>query len=131
MKSLGKAKEDYLREIYLMEQKGTLSSSNIAKRFRISKAAVALMLRKLKDQGLITLQRYKKPKLTKKGKRIAKNLTFKHRVLETFLLRIGVKKQRIHKEAHALEHAITLSTAKKLHSYIGSPKYDPHGEKII
>ncbi len=82
-------------------------------------------------QKLIKPAFYSSVELTKKGTLIGKKLTYKHRLIEVFLNRkLKIPKNKVHAEAHKLEHAFSDNVIKKLDRFIGHPKYDPHGVAI-
>ena len=75
--------------------------------------------------------KYGKIHFTKKGKNLAKNITFKHRVIEVFLHdMLQISKSKIHNEAHKLEHAFSNESITKLSELLGNPETDPHGKPI-
>jgi DtxR family Mn-dependent transcriptional regulator len=125
-------KEDYLRELYIIEEKGEMPSvTAVAWRLGVSKPSVSQMMRALSKEGLVRFDKYGDIKLKSKGKKIGRELTTKHRILETFLkefLKLDLKE--IHEEAHKLEHAIGDKTLAKLRELLGNPKLDPHGKEI-
>ena len=89
------------------------------------------MLRNLNNDGLIQYRRYSRIKLTKKGLNSAKNLTARHRIIETFLNEmLNINKKSIHEEAHRLEHAFSNESIEKIRVLLHNPKTDPHGKPI-
>ena len=126
------SKEDYLKAIYhLMEENHEARSVEVADYLDVTKPSVSEMLRTLGDDGFIQYRKYSKIKLTKKGFNAAKNLTARHRIIESFLkdiLKLGPKK--IHYEAHKLEHAFSDESIEKMRRLLGNPKKDPHGKLI-
>ncbi len=128
------SREDYLRAIYhLIEEEGSdeVKSVDLADFLEISKPSVAEMLENLTEDGLVDKERYSGVKLTKKGLEEAKKITFKHRVIEVFLLEfLKVDKKNLHKEAHKLEHAFSDDVVKKLSIALNHPKKCPHGSPI-
>lgn len=125
-------KEDYLRAMYIIhEQKNQLKSIDISKYLIISKASVSQMLRELKNDKLITHNNYARIEFTAKGKRLASKLTYKHRIIEIFLLdMLKMPKEKIHEEANKLEHAFSDDAIRRLSRLLGKPKKDPHGKTI-
>lgn len=125
--------EEYLRALYFLQQKkGVARGSDLARYLRISKAGVSEMLRSLSMRGLMTAKPYAPAKLTPKGLSLAKKMTFKHRVLETFLFeKLGVPAKSVHEEASRMEHVVSDSTLRRLYEFLGKPKTDPHGSPII
>ncbi len=126
------SKEDYLRGIYhLMEEKQDIKSVELADYLNITKPSVSEMLQELSKEGLITYKKYSKFKFTPKGYRIAKKLTSKHRLIETFLKNmLKIDSKNVHDEAHRLEHAFSDESIGKLRKLLGNPKKDPHGKPI-
>lgn len=130
---LTSSQEDYLRIIYnLYEENGqSISSVNIAEYLNISKAAVSKMLKKMSFENLIEMNPYSNIFFTKKGLREAKKVVYKHRIIEVFLIKIlKVDKNKMHDEAHKLEHAFSDKSIKKLANFLNNPKFCPDGKKI-
>ena len=128
-------REDYLRGIYhLMEDARTnneVKSVQLADYLSVTKASVSEMLKELDKDGMIDYRRYSKLKFTKKGHKIAKEITSKHRIIERFLTDVlKMSPKIIHDEAHRLEHAFSDESIKKLRKLLGNPKQDPHGKPI-
>lgn len=127
------SREDYLRAIYnFWEQKGrVIRSVDIAEYLDISKASVSQMLKKLAKQRQIRIKPYSYVLFSAKGLQEAKKLTYKHRIIEVFLMNVlGIDKQKIHQEAHKLEHCFSDNAIKKLAKFLNNPKYCPDGKKI-
>ena len=125
-------KEDYLRGIYhLMEDDTNVKSVDLADYLNITKPSVSEMLQQLNREGLVEYKKYSKLKFTSKGKKIAQKLTFKHRIIESFLKNmLRINSEGIHEEAHRLEHAFSDEAIEKLRRLLGNPKEDPHGKPI-
>lgn len=130
----GQSREDYLREIYSLSEKstdGAVSSVDIAQRLGISKAAVSKMLGRLRDEKLVRMTPYSRIEFTRKGRQAAAKVIFKHRIIEVFLVEVlHVDRKNIHEEAHALEHAFSDRTIRKLALFLGNPKMCPCGHDI-
>lgn len=123
--------EDYCRLIEKLDDGSGTRSTDISRDLGLSKNTVALTLQKLSLAGYISMKRYGRVRLTKRGTTIARKMNFKHRVLETFLSRkLGIGKKRIHDEACLMEHWVSDDTARRLYVFLGRPKTDPHGKKI-
>src|SRR3989338_5733706 len=125
-------KEDYLRVMHhLNDEKGVIKSSEIAVYLNISKPSVSEMLTKLYDNKLIENPSYSDIKLTKKGMAEAVKITNKHRVIERFLQdTLKISKNKVHEEAHKLEHAFSDNVLFKLNEFLNHPKTCPHGKPI-
>jgi DtxR family Mn-dependent transcriptional regulator len=126
-------KEDYLRAIFRLQEGAPdpVRAIDIARYLRLSRSTVSERLQKLAKEKMIVYPKYANLKFTKKGFDIAKNLTYKHRVIEVFLERkLGISSKEVHSEAHRLEHAMSDKVIKKLHHFLGKPQKDPHGKPI-
>ncbi len=131
-KRITQTKEDYIRAIYLFKEKSgkDIRAVELAADLGLAKSTISERLRELAAQKLIKEQ-YSAIELTKKGHDLAKMLTYKHRIIEVFLHTIlKMPKEKIHDEAHRLEHAFSDEAIKKLAKLVGNPKTDPHGEII-
>ena len=126
------SREDYLRGLYLLEEeKGQLKSIDLAHYLNVSKPSVSEMVQELNREGLISYKKYSKLKFTSKGKRIAKKLTSKHRLIELFLKNVlNINSKNVHQEAHRLEHAFSDESMEKIRKLLHNPKKDPHGKPI-
>ncbi|MCH7974004.1 MAG: metal-dependent transcriptional regulator [Bacteroidetes bacterium] len=124
--------ENYLSEIYKLEQSKTRVQTNIlAKKMDISNAAVTDMLKKLSSNGLILYERYKNIQLTKKGKDYAAVIVRRHRIWEIFLNQIvGLPWDKVHDEAHRLEHSSSDELIDRIEEMLNYPEFDPHGDPI-
>ena len=125
-------KEDYLRGLYILEEeKGKIKSIDLAHYLNISKPSVSEMVKELDKEGLLSYKKYSKINFTPKGRKLAKRLTSKHRLIELFLKNVlKIDSNNIHQEAHRLEHAFSEESISKLRKLLGNPKKDPHGKPI-
>ena len=125
--------EDYLRAIYLLEEKFSrpVKSSELAKNLNLNKSTISQRLNELQQKGWITQKPYKPVLLSEKGKKIAQNLTYKHRILELFLIEIlGFEEQHVHLEAHKLEHSCSNQVIVRIAGLLQNPKFCPHGRDL-
>jgi len=126
------SKEDYLSAIYkYREIDGTIKATRIADKLAISNAAVTDMLKKLASGGFVDYKRYKGIRLTKNGEEYAKNMVRRHRIWEVFLHQIvGMPWDKVHEEAHNLEHGASDELINKMEEMLDFPEFDPHGDPI-
>lgn len=126
------SKEDYLSVIYKSsDNKGEIKAHQIAEKLNISGAAVTDMLRKLSNEGYVEYKRYKGTKLTKSGEDYARNMVRRHRIWELFLHQVvGLPWDKVHNEAHNLEHSASDELINKMEEMLDYPEYDPHGDPI-
>lgn len=127
------AEEDYLKAIYkVAERQGNpVSTSGIAEIMQTRAASVTDMLKKLADKGLIHYERYRGVSLTKEGAKTATLLIRKHRLWEVFLVdKLGYSWDEVHDIAEQLEHIQSESLVDRLDIFLGTPRFDPHGDPI-
>jgi len=126
------SKEDYLSVIYKSaDDNGEIKANQIAEQLNISAAAVTDMLRKLSQEGYVNYKRYKGTKLTKSGEEYARSMVRRHRIWELFLHQIvGLPWDKVHDEAHNLEHSASDELINRMEEMLDYPEYDPHGDPI-
>lgn len=126
------SKEDYLSEIYKNEDaNGQIKANLIAEKLQISNAAVTDMLKKLKREGNIKYEPYRGIELTSRGREFAQNMVRRHRIWEVFLHQIvGLPWDKVHDEAHHLEHSGSDELINKMEEMLNFPAFDPHGDPI-
>jgi DtxR family Mn-dependent transcriptional regulator len=126
------SKEDYLSVIFKYRSpEGSIKPNIIAEKLNISNAAVTDMLRRLADSGEVKYEKYKGIKLTAKGEEFAKITVRRHRIWEVFLHKVlGMPWQKLHSEAHRLEHSSSDELVGRLEEILEFPQFDPHGEPI-
>jgi DtxR family Mn-dependent transcriptional regulator len=125
--------EIYLKAILKLSAgpETTVSTNAIAAQVHTSAASVTDMLKRLAEKELITYQRYQGARLTEQGIRIATYLLRKHRLWKVFLVqKLGMSWDVVHDIAGELEHIRSTSLIDQLDSFLGFPKFDPHGDPI-
>jgi manganese/iron transport system permease protein/iron/zinc/copper transport system permease protein len=68
--------------------------------------------------------------LTQEGRREAQRLLRAHRLWEAYLDQVGTPREKLHKQAHRLEHIHTPEAIDYLDDKLGHPLRDPHGAEI-
>ena len=126
------SKEDYLSTIFKFQnQSGEIKPIAIAKKLEVSQAAVTDMLKKLAVDRYILYEKYKRIRLTRLGEEFARNMVRRHRIWEVFLQKvIGMPWEKVHQEAHKLEHSSSDNLIDRLEELLRYPEFDPHGDPI-
>jgi len=126
------SKEDYLSIIYkFQDAAGEIKPNVIAEKLQISQAAVTDMIKKLAKDKFILYEKYKGIRLTIRGGDYARNMVRRHRIWEVFLMKIiGLPWDKVHDEAHRLEHSSSDDLVDRLEKILGFPEFDPHGDPI-
>jgi DtxR family transcriptional regulator, Mn-dependent transcriptional regulator len=127
------SEENYLKAIFHVGKEGheKVSVTAISEALDINPASVIDMLKKLVAKKMITYEKTRGAKLTSNGKAIAISIIRKHRLWEVFLQeKLGYAWDQVHEIAEQLEHIHYPDLAERLDKFLGSPKYDPHGDPI-
>lgn len=129
---LSRSREDYLKALYALADSGAAATNaRLAERLRVSAPSVTNMLARLAEEGLVTRTAGGGARLTSRGRRAALAVVRRHRVLETFLVRVlGFDWSEVHGDAEVLEHAISDRVLAALDRIMGHPSEDPHGHPI-
>ncbi|MBI2445013.1 metal-dependent transcriptional regulator [Candidatus Micrarchaeota archaeon] len=124
--------EDYVRGVYYLQKtQGAAKPSDLAKRLDVSKNTVTLMVQKLAEKGLLRYKPYADIELTAEGQKLAKKLTYKHRLIELFLAKVlHVPAGEVHEEACRLEHDFSKTSIHSIEKLLGHPRTDPHGQPL-
>lgn len=129
---ISSAMQDYLKIIYELQEVGEApTTSAIAQRLAIAPGSVTNMVKRLAKQQLVDHEPYYGVKLTTEGEEAAAEIVRHHRLIERFLAEIlSVPWDRVHEEAHELEHATSSYLAERMAELLGNPTTDPHGRAI-
>jgi DtxR family transcriptional regulator, Mn-dependent transcriptional regulator len=111
MKKTSKAIEDYLEALLMLEEKKTLLDiSSVAALLKVSMPAASQMMSELKKRGLIEKQPYGDIFFTDKGRKIAKEVYHRHKILWKYLVSIGVSSETAEQDCCQIEHVISSET---------------------
>lgn len=125
-------KENYLKALYFLDQKGdSISISDLGKEMNVSKPTVNGMVKKMEAMGWIQYEKYKPITLTSEGRKEAALVIRKHRLTEMFLVQImGFGWEEVHDIAEEIEHVKSESFFDRMEEILGFPTRDPHGSPI-
>ena len=132
MGTLTRSKQDYLKALYALGPNGaTITTSSLAVRLGVSAPSVTNMLGRLAKEKLISHTPRAGARLTARGRRAAIEMVRRHRILETFLVRVlGLDWSLVHEDAEVLEHHISERVLEAIDRLVGHPAEDPHGHVI-
>lgn len=100
--------EDYLEQILmLLEKKGHARSVDIAAGLNVSKPSVSVAMKKLRENGYITMSDDSMISLTDKGYAIARKIYDRHQALTKYLIQIGVPEEIAREDACKIEHDLS------------------------
>ena len=130
---ISQAEENYLKAIYkINEREGKSANTNaISAAMNTTAASVTDMLKRLAEKEFINYEKYKGVTLTTEGARTATALVRKHRIWEVFLCdKLGYSWDECHDLAEQLEHIHSADLIDRMDTFLGKPKFDPHGDPI-
>lgn len=107
--------EDYLEAILkIKEQKGNVRSIDIASELGFSKPSVSIAMKRLRENGYITMDDNNMISLTDMGRRVATKIYTREKELTLFLENLGVDSEIAQKDACKMEHDISEETFMKI-----------------
>jgi DtxR family Mn-dependent transcriptional regulator len=132
MRKLTRSKQDYLKALYALSPDGQgVAPSLLAKRLAVSAPSVTNMLARLVEARLVLHRPRAGARLTPEGRRRAMEMVRRHRILETFLVRVlGLDWSVVHEDAEILEHHFSDRVLGAIDRLVGHPAEDPHGHLI-
>ena len=127
------AADDALTTIYRLshDEQEEVIAARVAERLGIKPASVAGMMRRLKRDGLVAIDRRKRISLSRDGFERAEQMVRRHRLAECLLVdALGLEWWRAYEEAHLMEHAISDVTEPLIVERLGEPTISPFGYPI-
>ncbi len=118
--TLTPSQEDYLKQIYILEQEQEeVRVTDVARYLGLSKPSVNRAINTLKEGEFIVHEYYGTVKLTKKGEQAANDIYESYKVICKFLIEVlEVDAETAHLEADLMEHNICKSTRKRWEKYL-------------
>ena len=110
---------DYVELIAeLIEEKGEARGTDIALRLGVANATVVKTLKRLQDGGLVTQEPYRSIFLTETGWHLADAGQRKHRIVEGFLLALGISAETARIDSEGIEHHVSDETLKAMAKFV-------------
>ncbi len=125
--------ENYLKAILHLQNEGRGSTTvgEIARELGVTPGTVTIMMRHLRERGLVAYEPRRGLSLKPRGTAEAMKVVRRHRLIELFLVEvIGLDWSEVHEEAEVLEHAISDRLLDRIDQMLGQPTHDPHGDPI-
>lgn len=132
--SVSESLENYLEAIYhIMDEKQAARAKDIAQRLQVKASSVTGALRLLAERGLVNYAPYDLITLTPRGKRIAKDIVFRHQTLRDFFVKVlSVDEKAADETACKMEHVIPRSIVDRLIKFVEFVDRCPrYGERWI
>ena len=107
--------EDYLEAILVLSRElGNVRSIDVANYLEYSKPSVSVAMKRLRENGFVTLDELGNLILTGSGLSIALKIYERHLVISQFLISIGVNEEIAKKDACRMEHVISDESFEKI-----------------
>ena len=115
--------EDYLETIYILISEGRPAQvRDVARLLDVKMPSVVKAIHELKKLELVTQEPYSPIKLTPKGERVASRVLNRHKLLRSFLVKLGVSRKMADRDACLMEHILSAETIDKIRAYTEKQK---------
>lgn len=111
--------EDYLEAILMLRlQKGYSRSVDIAAMLGVTKPSVSIAMKRLRENGYITMDEDNLITLTEAGEEIAQRMLERHRTIALLLERLGVDAQTAREDACKIEHDLSQTSFDAIRRWV-------------
>ena len=121
--------EDYLESILALQEQlgeGQVRSIDIVNRLGYSKPSVSIAMKKLRENGYISMSRNGGITLNESGLAIAGNIYNRHKTLTRFFELLGVSPVQADEDACKVEHDLSVETFDRIVDFLRRcPRIDP------
>lgn len=118
-----KSAEDYLESILILqEQYGQVRSIDIVNQLGFSKPSVSIAMKKLRENGYISMAADGLITLNDSGLEIASRIYHRHRTLTELFALLGVSPQNAAADACKVEHDLSEETFARIHDFVRRQK---------
>lgn len=113
-----KSAEDYLETILrLTLQNGSVRSIDIANELGFSRPSVSTAMKRLRENGYITVESHGLIQLTERGHAIANKIYERHILLTQYLIDLGVSAEVAEQDACKIEHILSQETFDRIRAH--------------
>ena len=102
---------------FAVGEKGNVRSIDIASELGFSKPSVSIAMKRLRENGYISMDENNMIMLTDKGRKVATRIYTRERELTLFLENLGVSTETAKKDACKMEHDLSEETFIKIVEY--------------
>ena len=114
-----RASEDYLETMLMMQEShGYIRSLDVAEHLGVTKASVSYAVKRLRENGYITMGSDSLISLTPLGLDIAQRMYTRHKILTKLLIHMGVDEAVARVDACKIEHDISDTTFAAICQYL-------------
>lgn len=111
--------QDYVELIAdLIDERGEARGTDVALRLGVANATVVKALKRLQDQGLVSQEPYRAIFLTGDGWKLAEDGRRRHKIVERFLLALGVSTETARIDSEGIEHHVSRETLAAMAKFL-------------
>lgn len=115
--------ENYLETILMLSQKNAhVRSIDIATELNFTKPSVSVAMKKLRENGLVTVDSDGFITLTAAGMEIASRMYERHQLLSDWLVYLGVTRETALEDACRIEHVISQESFDRIRAHVTEMK---------
>ena len=109
--AVSEAIENYLETIYILsQQQNEVHAIDICSYLSYSRPTVSIVLRQMREHGLVTVNEANHIYLTEEGLKIAAHMYERHELLTNMLVTLGVSRETAIRDACKIEHDLSEET---------------------
>jgi len=121
---------DFLQIIYDLSQEGWFPNvTQVSNALSVKPSTSEEYLNNLKEKGYI-MKKNGNIKLSEKGLEVVRTIKRNHRIVETFLYKLGLDLENSCKSAKIMEYHVTEDFIDSVCELMGHPSTCPHGKEI-
>lgn len=126
--AVSEAIENYLETIYILSrQQNEVHAIDICTYLSYSRPTVSIVLRQMRENGLVTVNEDNHIHLTEEGLAIASRIYERHTVLSDMLMSLGVKQETALRDACKIEHDLSDETFEAIKRHARRMKKEKKG----
>ena len=117
--AVSEATENYLETIYILSlRQNEVHAVDVCAYLSYSRPTVSIVLRQMRESGLVTVDGMNHIHLTVEGERIAKKLYERHTVISEMLISLGVSRETAVHDACKIEHDLSEETFEAIKRHV-------------
>ena len=124
--AVSEAIENYLETLYILsQQQNEVHAIDICSYLSYSRPTVSIVLRQMREHGLVTVNEDNHIFLTEEGHRIASRIFERHEVLTQMLTQLGVSHETAVRDACKIEHDLSDETFEAIKRHMAQHGAQP------
>ena len=117
--AVSEAIENYLETIYILsQQQSEVHAIDICSYLSYSRPTVSIVLRQMRENGLVIVNADNHIFLTEEGSRIASRVYERHELLTSMLMMLGVSQETAMHDACKIEHDLSDETFEAIKAHM-------------